>query len=196
MHTQLSERQLEIIEASSKILTSSGVSGLTIKNLASEMKFTESALYRHFKSKEEIIVCMLNYLKETLSEYLQEGIKREDQADVKFEKVFRNKLNFFTKNPHFTVAVFSDGLMESSQDINQAIFNLMANKRKLLYGIIEEGQQQQIFTSELSTEHLLHISMGTFRLHMFKWRISNFSFDMLSSGEQLIQSILKLIKTK
>ena len=40
----ISDRQLEIIEAAGKILTASGVSGLTIKNLAREMKFSESAI--------------------------------------------------------------------------------------------------------------------------------------------------------
>jgi len=51
----MKERQLEIIEAAGRILTLSGVSGLTIKNLAKEMQFSESAIYRHFTSKEEII---------------------------------------------------------------------------------------------------------------------------------------------
>ena len=54
--TELSGRQIEIIEAAGRILTVSGISGLTIKNLANEMKFSESAIYRHFKSKEEIII--------------------------------------------------------------------------------------------------------------------------------------------
>ena len=38
MTLEISSRQLEIIEAAGKILTTSGVSGLTIKNLAKEMK--------------------------------------------------------------------------------------------------------------------------------------------------------------
>ena len=62
MKRSISDRQLEIIEATGKILTASGLSGLTIKNLAKEMKFTESAIYRHFESKEAIIITMLNYL--------------------------------------------------------------------------------------------------------------------------------------
>ena len=60
---KISDRQLEIIEAAGKILTASGVSGLTIKNLAKEMKFSESAIYRHFTSKEEIIIALLEFLK-------------------------------------------------------------------------------------------------------------------------------------
>src|SRR5690606_39390951 len=68
MTTNISERQFEIIEAAGLILTTSGVGGLTIKNLAKEMKFSESAIYRHFTSKEEIIVALLEYLANTMDE--------------------------------------------------------------------------------------------------------------------------------
>jgi AcrR family transcriptional regulator len=34
-------RQLEIIEVAGKLLTNSGINGLTIKNLANEMNFSE-----------------------------------------------------------------------------------------------------------------------------------------------------------
>ena len=40
----ITERQLEIIEASGKILMEKGILGLTTKNLAKEMHFSESAL--------------------------------------------------------------------------------------------------------------------------------------------------------
>jgi AcrR family transcriptional regulator len=47
---EISAKQLEIIKAAGRILTASGVSGLTIKELAKEMQFSESAIYRHFES--------------------------------------------------------------------------------------------------------------------------------------------------
>ena len=74
----ISKRQLEIIQAAGKILTQSGIHGLTIKNLAKEMKFTESAIYRHFESKEAIIITMLNYLVVTMDERLSNATKETD----------------------------------------------------------------------------------------------------------------------
>lgn len=62
MIEEITDRQQEIIEAACKILTASGVGGLTIKNLAKEMQFSESAIYRHFASKEEIIISLLQIL--------------------------------------------------------------------------------------------------------------------------------------
>jgi AcrR family transcriptional regulator len=186
-------RQLEIIEAAGKILTSSGVGGLTIKNLAKEMQFSESAIYRHFSSKEEIIVAMLNYLADSIDERLT-SVAGSSDPEEKFKALFQEQFRFFKINPHFVVAVFSDGLMEESQLINETILKLMNVKMKHLMPIMMEGQQKGIFTNAITTEELMHIIMGTFKLQMFKWRIANFEFDINRNGNNMVQSILTLIK--
>lgn len=194
MIAEISNRQLEIIEAAGRILTSSGVSGLTIKNLAKEMRFSESAIYRHFTSKEEIIVAMLNYLAHTMDDRLEGVIQSADHPEEKFKKLFQSQFAFFRTNPHFVVAVFSDGLMEESLNINEAILKIMSVKVKHLTSIIREGQQKGVFTNSITTEELMHIVMGTFRLQMFQWRSSNFQFNLKNKGDHLIHSILTLIK--
>ena len=196
MKTVISDRQLEIIEAAGKILTASGVSGLTIKNLAKEMKFSESAVYRHFSSKEEIIIALLEYLAESMDERYTKAISNEQTPNEKFKILFQNQFTFFKMNPHFVVAVFSDGLMEESQRINETILKIMNVKMKHLMPIILEGQQKKVFTDAITSDELIHIVMGTFRLQMFKWRIANFQFDIIRNGDSMIQSVLTLIKTK
>lgn len=192
----ISERQLETIESAGRILTSSGVSGLTIKNLAAEMKFSESAIYRHFKSKEEIIIAMLNYLAQTMDTRLTKTLATELSVEEKFMELFRNQFSFFKKNPHFVVAVFSDGLMEASQAINETILKIMEVKVRHVHAVLAEGQKKGIFTKAISTAEMVHMVMGAFRLHMYKWRIANFRFDIKKSGESMIQSLLTLIKAK
>jgi AcrR family transcriptional regulator len=191
----ITPRQLEIIEAAGKILTSSGVSGLTIKNLAKEMQFSESAIYRHFKSKEDIIVAMLDYLADSIDERLS-NLNNTADPNAKFKAMFDEQFRFFKDNPHFVVAVFSDGLMEESQLINETILKLMNVKIKHLMPIMMEGQQKEIFTNAITAEEFIHIVMGTFKLQMFKWRIANFQFDITRIGGNMVQSILTLIKSK
>jgi AcrR family transcriptional regulator len=195
MEAAISERQYEIIEAAGRLLTASGVSGLTIKNLAMEMEFSEGAIYRHFTSKEEIIIALLRFLAENMEERLSGTLAKAETAEEKFNALFRNQFSFFSKNPHFLVAVFSDGLMEASQRINETILEIMAVKMKHLLPVIKEGQQTGVFTRAINSEELLHIVIGAFRLQMFKWRASNFQFDIVRSGNKMIQSILKVIKT-
>jgi TetR/AcrR family fatty acid metabolism transcriptional regulator len=196
MTTEISNRQFEIIEAAGKILTNSGVSGLTIKNLAKEMKFSESAIYRHFASKEEIVIALLEYLANSMDDRYTNAITIDQTPEEKFKTLFQNQFSFFKNNPHFVVAVFSDGLMEESERINETILKIMAVKMKYLMPIIVEGQQKKVFTNAITSDELIHIVMGTFRLQMFKWRVSTFQFDITRNGDNMIQSVLTLIKSK
>ncbi|MCF8253480.1 MAG: TetR/AcrR family transcriptional regulator [Bacteroidia bacterium] len=196
MTVTISDRQLEIIEAAGKILTKSGVSGLTIKNLAKEMKFSESAIYRHFASKEDIIISLLDYLAFSMDERYTQAISSDQSPEEKLTTMFQNQFTFFKNNPYYVVAVFSDGLMEESQKINETILKIMSVKMKHLMPIILEGQQKNIFTNTVSPDELMQIVMGTFRLQMFKWRVANFKSDIIINGDNMIQAILTLIQTK
>ncbi|MBK8505922.1 MAG: TetR/AcrR family transcriptional regulator [Saprospiraceae bacterium] len=189
----ITERQIELIEAAGKILTRSGVSGLTVKNLATEMQFSEGALYRHFSSKEQIIMSMLEYLANELDRRYKDALSSISDPKQRFIAVFRNQFRFFIEKPHFAVVVFSDGLMEENTQINEKIMKIMAVKVKHLLPILLDGQSKKIFITDLETDELSHIVLGAIRLLMLKWRASNFEFDLAQRGEQLIQSLLKII---
>jgi TetR/AcrR family fatty acid metabolism transcriptional regulator len=55
------ERQIEIMEAATLRIDKFGIQELTIKNLAADLRLSEAALYRHFKSKNEILLGLLTY---------------------------------------------------------------------------------------------------------------------------------------
>lgn len=193
MTMEITPRQLEIIEATGKILTVSGVNGLTIKNLASEMKFSESAIYRHFSSKEEIILVMLKYLKSNIDEILSSFTKTGD-AQKDFRTFFNKISNYFKEHPHYVVVVFSEGLMDESDKINDEIFGLMTVTSSYLKPILQEGQKRGLFISTVSTDDLTMISIATFKLHMFNWKFNKFKFNLSENIEKMSTSLLALLK--
>lgn len=190
---KITERQLEIIEAAGKLLTESGVSGLTIKNIAKEMEFSESAVYRHFSSKEEIILAMLNYLSESMNMRLSTICKSQASSVQRLKDVFQSQLDFFEANPNFVVAVFSDGLFEESQRINEAIQRIMSVNMKNVIPVVAQGQSNGEFINTMSPDELMHVIMGSFRLQMYKWRISNMNFDIQKEGKRVIDNLIALI---
>ena len=192
---KISKRQQEIIDCAGKILSKSGISGLTTKNLALEMQFSESALYRHFKSKGKIVEVMLAFMAHDMDKRLGDAIDSEQSPIQQFTSMFSSQFDFFSKNSHFVVAAFSDGLMEESKEINLAIKKIMAVKYKHLMPIISAGQKQGEFTDKVDAKQLIHIVMGTFRLMMFKWRLDEFKFNLIKEGDKNIQALLNLMRT-
>ncbi len=188
-------RQLEIIEATGKLLTTSGINGLTIKNLASEMNFSESAIYRHFSSKEEIIVTLLKYLNENVNTIFKEssisGVFEKD-----FTALFKELTYYFKENPFYVVVVFSEGLVNESAQIGEKIIQLMNSLTKHAQAIIKEGQEKDLITRSLTSEQIVEIIIPAFRHQLFRWKISNFESDVAQSIESLAGSLLLLLKER
>lgn len=188
------KRQFEIIQAAGKILITSGMNGLTTKNLAREMGFTESALYRHFKSKHDIIAAMLDYLANNMQKRFDTVIQEQQKPIDKFKVLFNSQFEFFSHNPYFIIAILSDGLMQESPIINQSIQSIMHIKSQQLITIIKQGQAQKQFTSIISAEQIVHIVMGSFRLLMLKWKMGGLKFNLEKQGQNAINTMLKLIE--
>ena len=191
---ELSKRQIEIIEASGKLLMEKGILGLTTKNISQEMNFTESALYRHFKNKEEIISFLILYLAENINARFDAILNSKLNPEEKFLEVFKSQLRFFKTNPHFIVIVLSDGLMDNSEDVKNSIKTIMQTNAIAFKSIIEEGQRLKIFKENIGSEYLVHFSMASFRLKMLKWKLENFSFDIEKQGMRTMENLLTLIK--
>ena len=190
---EITPRQLEIIEATGKIITVSGANGLTIKNLAKEMQFSEGAIYRHFSSKEEIIIMMLKYLKTNISKILSNLTKTGD-VEKDFVIFFTRLSLYFKENPYFVVTVFSEGLMDESDKINNEISGLMTLTSSHLEQILQEGQKQGTFIQSVASSDLTMISLATFKLHMFNWKFNKFKFNLTENIGKMSASLLALLR--
>ena len=186
-------RQLEIIEAAGKLLSTSGISGLTIRNLAFEMNFSESAIYRHFSSKEEIIITLLRYLSKSIDKILKESFKSDD-FEKDFTALFRKLSIFFKKNPFYVVTVFSERRINENDRIGEKIIQLMNNLTKYIQAVIKEGQKRDVITNSHTPEQIAQIIIPAYQHQMFKWKINNCESDIVRSSDSLSNSFLELLK--
>ncbi|AEA45668.1 TetR/AcrR family transcriptional regulator [Fluviicola taffensis] len=194
MKLDITARQIEIIEASGKILMNKGIAALTTKNLAQEMGFSESALYRHFKDKEAIVSLLIQYLADNINQRFEQILISNISEEEKYLALFKSQFQYFKKNPHFIVIVLSDGLMDSSEIIKNSIVKLIQTNAKSFKTVLENGQKASVFTSAIEADYLVHFIMGAFRLQMLKWKLANFSFDIEKNGMKTMATLLTLIK--
>ena len=196
MTKDISTRQQEIIEASGKILMDKGIKGLTTKNLALEMNFSESAIYRHFSNKEDIIILLFKALAANIELRMDEILMINIPATAKLEAMFTSHWVYFTKNPHFIVAILSEDLFFETNKIQTEMMQIIAIKTRVIIQILEEGKAQNEFRKDVETQDLLQVIMGCFRNQMLQWRFSGFTFDLQTAGSTMSQTIIKLIKTQ
>src|SRR5512139_2338877 len=59
-------RKQQIIDAARKLIIKKGSEHLTVRAMAKEVGLTEAAIYRHFKSKREILSFLMNHIMDTM----------------------------------------------------------------------------------------------------------------------------------
>ncbi|MFH0924597.1 MAG: TetR/AcrR family transcriptional regulator, partial [bacterium] len=69
-------RKQEIIESARKIISTTGMKNLTIREIAQDINLTDGAVYRHFKNKEEILSLLIDDIDTTLLKAVAEATKK------------------------------------------------------------------------------------------------------------------------
>ncbi len=191
---ELSKRQIEIVEAATKLIGEKGIQNLTTKHLAAEMDFSEPALYRHFKGKTEILKSVLVFFKERLGRGLSDIISSELTGLEQIKAMIDFQFNHFSKNPAVIMVIFAETSFQYDSVLSKAVAMIMKQKAKTVAKIVEKGQQQGVIRNDISAEQLTTTIMGSMRITILRWRLSNFEFDLIEEGEKLWHTIELLIK--
>lgn len=196
MRTEITPRQLEIIEAAGQLITEDGYAKLTTKRLAERMQFSEAALYRHFTNKEAILVGMLEHLTASVQKRMEAVKAKEELPERRLRAMFDSHFTYFQAHPEYLMAIFATNFIESSPAADEAVGGLMEVMRQHLHAVIAEGQKAGAFRKGMPTDMLVQIVMGTFRLHMLQWRMTGKKTDVKRAGNKLIDIVLSLIAVR
>ncbi|MDD4148842.1 MAG: TetR/AcrR family transcriptional regulator [Bacteroidales bacterium] len=193
MTEELSDRQKEIIEVSLELISEKGIQGLTIKNLAKRIGFSESAIYRHYENKTEILVSILNFFKYNIEKLFKAELNTERDAISKINNLLFNQFKIFTASPSLVAVIFSEELFRNEIILMNKVSEIMKNSFDTLTSIIKTGQEKGELRADVEAEHLAVVVMGALRLFVKQWQMSNHEFNLTEKGSELSSSINILI---
>lgn len=189
----MSDRQKQIIEVSLELIAESGIQGLTIKNLAKRIGFSEAAIYRHYENKIQILMGILGYFRENTRRLFSEELLTEGNALMKINHLLINQIRIFTKTPPLVAVVFSEELFRNEVVLSDKVSEIMNNSIDIVTGIIKQGQERAEIRNDIEASHLSLMVMGTLRLFVKQWQMSDYSFDLQKKGNELSDSMKRIL---
>lgn len=130
-----SDRREELVDQALALIRESGLAGLTVRRLAERVGFTEGALYRHYRSKSELMAAVISTMGERLL-----GPIRELAADR--SRTVAERMTALVRR-HVGLVLDTDGLpllllVEAASANDEAV---LAEVRKVLggYGQVVAG---------------------------------------------------------
>jgi len=193
---KLTDRQNELVQAAIHIIANKGYEKLTTKNLAAHIGVTEAALYRHFKSKRELVTMVLCYF-EFLSCRVLSDIKEMGCSNLECIKAFvMNRYELFSENPDLAKVMFSEELFKNDHAFISQYQSIMHIHKQEVEKFIIAAQEEGLISTSIKPIHLFRIIIGSMRLIVSQWNMSGGAFDLIKEGKDLIDTIIKMIEVK
>ncbi len=189
MHT---DRQVQIIEVAMELIATKGIQGFTIKNLSKEIGVSEPAIYRHFESKTDILINILNSFKD-MTEMMSSMLAHNNGTAIdKIEFLFSKMIEVFTETPSIISVIFSEEIFKNEIVLKETINKIQNIQQVNIENIIAKGQADGNVRSDIDKRSLALIFMGSLRLLVKRWDINNHNFSLKLEGKKLLSTFTKL----
>lgn len=189
------ERQIEIIEAATHRIDKFGIQELTIKNLAADLNLSEAALYRHFKSKNDILLGILTYFNLEMEGRIAKIVaEKEKPPSELLNQIFKSQLDTFVQNPAIVSVIFSEGIFQFNKELRDKISTMMTVMQNTINTVVARGLEGGTYGKLLGADSITTIIMGSMRMVVLKWKLSGNKSNLAGDGKKILGGILKMIE--
>lgn len=156
----------EIIKMASQIIENKGLENLTIHNLASELKISETQLYNQFTKDDDILLMILLFFENEIKESILEFKKIEESPEKELKFLFKRLYVLFMEKPYYLSIIFDKSLMNRDESINMAISRIKEIVENYFTTLINKGKLENIFKTQVPTKSLVDKMLSEFKLLM------------------------------
>jgi AcrR family transcriptional regulator len=96
----------EILDAARDILVREGYEGLSMRKVAEKIDYSPTAIYVHFKDRDDLVFCVCEQLMEGLVRQLQDVVERTPDPLIALKKGLRRYVEFGLQHPQHYQATF------------------------------------------------------------------------------------------
>ncbi len=88
-----------ILDEALRLFASKGIRETTVRDIARAVGITEGAIYRHFNSKDQIVLELFKQYSSELSERIERAVNSQQNSEEQFRSVVEQFLTFAFNNP-------------------------------------------------------------------------------------------------
>ncbi|KZL92746.1 TetR/AcrR family transcriptional regulator [Clostridium magnum] len=171
-------RRESITLSAIEIIDELGIQGFSIRELAKRQGIKEAAIYRHFESKQDIVISVLKIF----SDFVQNVIHsiNEKKLNPKESIVFfiQSHTEFFEEYPSVTSIVFSEEIFRDNDIVATEMKDIFKMRSNYIVHLVERAQTFGEISTKFTCEELADLILGLLRRLTMKWRINGYNFPL------------------
>jgi TetR/AcrR family transcriptional regulator len=171
-------RKKQIAEAAASIIIAFGSEHVTTKKIAEEVGISETAIYRHFQSKSDLLAFLISEVENTLISEIEPGISAGPFTLATLDAIVKSHIRQVVKRKGISFQVIAEIISLGSKTLNQQTYNVINNYIGRILDILEQGRNAGVIKPEIDLEAAATLFFGMTQGLVNTWALSRYSFDL------------------
>lgn len=165
------DRKEQIIAISRNIIFSEGFGNFTIRRVASGVGVSEAAIYRHFASKEELLLALLDVLFEPWRMAIEELIKLDCPSTEKLVKLIQLHLHHLLEKQLNPMLFFSEAIHPDNARLINSLKMNVGFLQKSVEIILQTGIRKGEISGQTNIAAAVSCIVGILQTNVIRWTI-------------------------
>lgn len=154
------ERREEIIRVTLDLAAKQGIDDITTQDMAQAMGVTQSAVFRHFLSKDAIWLAVMQWVSDRLMDVLGRATEQGQNPLDALQRMFFAQVDFIAGHPAIPRVLTSEHLHGRSKVLRRLVTEIMLGYEAKVAGLLADAQAQGLARADLDVHAAATLYLG------------------------------------
>lgn len=193
-HQSTEIRQEQIKQAVLDIIFTDGLKNLSTRNLAKKIGMSEGTIFRHFATKQDIILSIITDFQNELIGPLRIIANSAAEPEQRLNNFLCKTVKYLTDNKGITILLLSEASNNNDVILKNKLHQIFNNQKELISKIIIDGIALGKWDESISVENVAMLYMGIPVSINVNLVLGGGEFQMDDFCSNMMQLLLKILR--
>jgi AcrR family transcriptional regulator len=189
-------RKKQIIDAARKIIIRRGSEHLTLRAMARAVGFSEAAIYRHFKNKQEVLSFLMNNIMDEMLHEIINGVGENTHTLTTVDSVLKHHLSEIEQRRGISFQIIAEIISLGDKKLNRKVYIKLTEYLNRLRTLFADGASTNSIRNDIDLDAAAMLLFGMIQGIVNIWALSNYDFDLTAKYKSLWSIYQKVIQAQ
>jgi AcrR family transcriptional regulator len=185
------DRKQELLETARDLIFTEGATRFTIRRLAERVDISEAAVYRHFESKEALLLHLVETLFQGWEENIGGILRGSGTAARRLRELARFHLEYLLHKQFNPVLFLSDATDPTQKTLQTKLQSIAQALRESISQLLREGKKSGEFAADLLIATGTAVFLGGIQSVVLQWTLTQRSQNLHRELQSIVEYLLR-----
>lgn len=196
MELSVLHRKQTIVFTTIDIINEFGIQGVSTREIAKRQGIAESTIFKHFKTKSDILLAVLDFYAQYDSDIIISTKYRIENPIEAILFYIRAYTEYYENYPAITAITQAYDVISYDSELSGKVRSIFFTRTDFIKELVEAAKNAGQLNPHTDTEQLKDIIWGTNTAICLRWRFDRYSFSLTEQTLAAIKAILQAFNSK